>query len=346
MLAATSPSRLAFTRRSFRRLRSLELIACPKSIACARQLTERLHLTNVQFVQTDVRDLSGNLYSNKFDLVVASCVAGHFAKTVLPPVRSVEEARTHAIDPGLAEYARLLAGTLLDANSIVVSFEHNRSPIALARWLWALQDAGIRVGLDKIELLSFFDAPLNMPSSLPVLVGSKRLTTPLTAAEIRGLWTQGIREHANESSYIGAMAEAAFVAISPREFRHGFLHKLHNGRPCYRTELWESDSEVLVYHFNGNGGMKFGHGPAEELPEVTAFCETSVSPSREWGTSKNTLRWTTPARGFPAGTTFDRCPVPALACKTPPGSGLSWAGAPVVPASSAPMGLEPICVES
>ena len=111
---------------------------CGKSVRCAERLAERLNLKNVQFTQADLHALPDELLSQRFDMVVSTCVVGHFCDGPTIPVRSIEEAQSQAIDPQRAEYAGLMAGFLADEDSLLVSFDRLTIPAALARWIWAL----------------------------------------------------------------------------------------------------------------------------------------------------------------------------------------------------------------
>lgn len=238
---------------------------CPKSIECAKQLAERLKLKNVQFVQADLRELPDDLASQKFDLVVSSCMVGHFFDKLAIPVRSIEEAQSQAKGPELTNYARSAAGFLAGEDSLLVSFERLAKPVQLARWIWALRDAGVHVLGDGIELLEFEDES-EESLSLPVLIGSRRVTELVTPDEIRELWLECLREHLSDSAYKMAATECLFVSASPKELLWG-LRRARPGLPPYCTELWKAGSSVLFYVYR-DGCEAFDEFPAEDLPVI------------------------------------------------------------------------------
>ena len=235
---------------------------CRKSVQCAKQLAERLNLKNVQFVQADLRALPDALTTCTFNMVVSSCVAGHFYDEVTLPVRSIEETESQAITPNLAEYAGRMAGLLADDTSLLVSFERFGTPIQFARWIWALRNAGVYAHRDRITLLEVVDEV----DDLPVVVGTKRATAPFGPNEIRDLWMKDFREHGRRELYRRAVAEHRFVTTNPKELLHGFRHT-PSGSSEYCKELWKSESDMLFYLYC-DGGVIFAEHPMEDLPAM------------------------------------------------------------------------------
>jgi len=250
---------------------------CAKSIQCAQRLAERMRLKNVGFLPATLPDLPDNLVNQKFDLVVSSCIAGHFYDEPTIPVRSVEEAHSQPLSQRLMEYARLLGGFLADENSLLVAFDRFQIPTVLARWIWALRDAGIYVDRDRIELLEFVDESEDSVYA-PVMAGTRRTAELITPDEIRELWMEGFLQHGGDVAFRHAAAEYFFVSESPKELLKGY-RCMPPGLPPYCKEIWKSGSDVLIYLYE-DGGVMIDAAPVEDLPKILDALRISARENR------------------------------------------------------------------
>jgi hypothetical protein len=157
--------------------------------------------------------------------------------------------------------------SLLTDNGTLVSLETIPVPIDFARWTWALSDAGVHVDRSKTAMASIHVVTFNEVMRTPLFAGSKHVTEPLTPDEIRGLWLAESEKYAPEARHGGALAEAIFVSISPKELVHGFRYHLLHGRMPYCEEIWRAGSELVRYVY-ANGGMAIRKHPVAELPAV------------------------------------------------------------------------------
>jgi SAM-dependent methyltransferase len=259
---------------------------CAKSLQCAQRLAERLGLKNVRFVQATLPELPPDLVSQMFEMVVSSFVANYFDDEVTVPVRSIEEAQSTVPDPQLGRYARLLAGFLADEESLLVGFERYRVPVRLARWIWALRDAGICIRKDRIELIEFSDES-DESAYAPAFVATKRGADLMTPDEIRHLWLKDFLRRGRDVAYHCAAIEQDFVSESPKELLKG-AHCTFPKLSPFCKELWLAGSDVLLYVYNSNGGVILDAAPAEELAEMLeifeiAFCDKGRLATVEYG---------------------------------------------------------------
>jgi len=128
---------------------------CKKSIDCARQLAERLHLRNVQFHYADVRQLPEDLANQKFDLITSTCVAcfmGHFWGGLS---RCIEDTLARPIRPGILAYTKMLSSLLDDQRGKLITFEQFHDVDELAIWVRALNDAGVGVDCNMADFLEY-----------------------------------------------------------------------------------------------------------------------------------------------------------------------------------------------
>ena len=221
-----------------------------EAVECAKKLAAKLHLTNVEFIEADVRHLPDGLKGENFDLVCSNSIAGYF---VSPNYEDTVEELLEGADPFGKDYARVLADFLADDKSTLVSFEDTFTPHELASWLWALHDAGIYVPAETVEMLDFFDTEYGCDEGPPVMIGSKQAATLPTAEEIRSLWTGGIDDIPEQDVYVGIIAESVLAATEPKELRHSFLHAAADSLDDSKTELWEAGTQVLIYKCSRDG---------------------------------------------------------------------------------------------
>ena len=248
--------------------------SCGDAIECARKLAAKLNLTNVEFIEADVRHLPDGLQGQKFDLVFSTFVAPETMGG--PPFDdyNVEELLAgDCVDGDGVEYGQALKDLLSNDNAKLVSFEKEWTPHCLASWLRALCEAGVHVPSGNIELLVCFDAEYDGDDTLTVLIGSKRPADPPTAEEIYRLWTGDIDR--NKDIYEGLMAEAVLTVTKPKKHCRTLHHAFDDWDQDYETELWACDTQVLIYEHNYDF-CKLTRMPAVD-PEHTIelLCEVS-----------------------------------------------------------------------
>ncbi len=144
---------------------------CPEMVRCAQDLAAKLSVDNVSFEVTDALDLPEHLARQKADIVTSTFVAHEVGEPHGKPARTIEEAWAGPLDRRLAGYAEALAG-LLEPTGVLVTAERLGNVMAFARWARALQDAGIGVDCEQVELIEFVERH-DQRSKVPVLLGSK-----------------------------------------------------------------------------------------------------------------------------------------------------------------------------
>jgi predicted O-methyltransferase YrrM len=237
----------------------------PIGFACANELAAELKLQNVRFyLHTNLESVPNALKNQSFDLVVAHHVTSD--NVIPPPTRCIEEATAVAAYPNLPRFAQHLASLLADDGTLI-SVEPMPVPLDFARWTWALRDAGIHVNRSKTAMVTIYVPAIDEVMRTPFFAGSKHAAEPLSPDEIRGFWEAESEEYAPEARHGGALAEAIFVSINPKELVHGFrYHFLHSPMP-YCEEIWQAGSELVRYVY-ANGGMAIRTCPVAELPTV------------------------------------------------------------------------------
>jgi hypothetical protein len=238
------------------------------ALDCASKLAAELNLRNVGFLQAslhaDLASFPNALKNQTFDLVVANHITND---TVIPsPVRCIEEATAESVYPNFHRYARHLASLLTDDGTLF-SLETIPVPIDFARWTCALRDAGVHVDRSKTAMASIQVPAFDEVMRTPLFAGSKHAADPLTPDEIRGLWEAEFDQYAPDPRHMGAMAEAIFVSIDPKELVHGFRYHLLDSLKTYCEEIWQAGSESLRYTYS-NGGMAIRKYPVAELPAL------------------------------------------------------------------------------
>ncbi|MFQ5848331.1 MAG: class I SAM-dependent methyltransferase [Candidatus Methylomirabilales bacterium] len=142
-------------------------------IACARELAERLGLTNVRFEVRDLLGLAGAFPDRSFDCMVSTTV---FHEVLGFPEggpghrgRSLEDGAVGAEESASVKVVTDLVRLLPDEVGTVISMERCPDATTLAWWIRVLNRAGLSVVPDRSGCLKFCDAD-GAEEMLPIVV--------------------------------------------------------------------------------------------------------------------------------------------------------------------------------
>jgi trans-aconitate methyltransferase len=238
-----------------------------KGITCAKELAEKLGLTNVSFLQTDVKDLQEHFPKNSFDLITAFAVFHEAMEgsSEQPTPWSTEE----LLKTDLPEYdtnglLNLVHDLLKDDTSEFITCDRLPGMNSVSLWARLLKEAGLHVDFARSEFIHFHE--MGVEQQMPLFTSSKKdMGTNL----LKGIYElYKVDEQQTHTQSSDALAEITFYDLENKEFVMGTHITFTDGSGEMRNELWTTDIQLIYYQLSNQGYRQLYLLPLENLPQA------------------------------------------------------------------------------
>lgn len=227
----------------------------PEAVERATELAAKLGLQNVTFLELDFRRSVSELPTNEFDLVTAVASFNEILEfpnipRFLPASKLLEAYKRESGHPSINAIANLLP----PEHGIFVSLEKWSDLRGFGWWASSLQNAGL--ALDFKASKGVTTRSLTGDShQVPVLFCRNNSKLLNSVEETIAFWLYAAYQKPFAKFHTfdvqSDLAEAAFLAISPKQFKKGMRAEYH--QTTIRSEIWQSGPFVLLFEFDLEG---------------------------------------------------------------------------------------------
>ncbi len=255
-----------FYARHFSESEVIGIDSSAEALVCAEELSRRLGLTNVRFMNLSFLDSSLGQISGRFDLIAAIKALGtaielpEFDVTV--PLRSLlrsytDSAQVESLD-NISE--------LLGSEGTLVSMDRWSGVRSFMWWACALNNAGFAIEFSKSSRVEYFSVAAEKSKRIQVLWSRKSESGCNQVEDAIAFWLHSrYAERLNKLRTLDFqhdLAEAAFASINPKTFRFG-IKGVNEELGTRWMEIWQASPFLLVYQFSTNGDRQL-----EVLPSI------------------------------------------------------------------------------
>ena len=257
---------------------------CVPAVDRARELANKLGLTNVRFEVQDIQNSLNLIPDHDYDLITTTIVMHEAIK--FPHDRSWG-LNNIDLDQGMEPLRQILTviqGLLKAGSGMLISVD--RHPIAsfTARWVRALNRANLRVDWDKSYMLPWMDGErtgqvFTLTVSCPDNNPSQEIDKVLS---LRGSFE--FKEKLQDAVLEGSAAELVFRTFSNKRLVFGVEVELPDDDEKKRMEIWQDNEIALIYQYTNTWDRTINIHCALAIPEFKqTFIEYAGS---KWANGK------------------------------------------------------------
>lgn len=239
-----------------------------KGLACAKELAQKLELTNVTFLKMDISDIQNHFPKNSFDLITALAVF-HEAMKGSPeeprPWSTSELLKMPFPDYDTEGLLNLIHGLLKDETGEFITVDRLPGMGSITIWTRLLEDAGLHVHFNESQFIHFHE--LGTPQHMPIIASSKKKSDTHLLEGIYGLYKKD-DEQDSDTEANDALAEIAFYELENKAFVLGTQINFIDGSGKMRNELWTTDTHLIFYSMSNRGYRQLNFLPLENLPKA------------------------------------------------------------------------------
>lgn len=225
---------------------------CRTSVACARELAQKLGCANVSFHQTTLAGLKDLELANSFDLIISVRTLHEILGS--PPQLEFWSLADIEVKPAEDDcQLRTVQNFLRDENSEFISWERLFDCGTYVWWAKKLENAGLYVNWDKCQLIRFHE--VGDFNTMPVFVAGINPNIDNITVHALKLYLSDHFVDPTKTEYDDWEAEYIFHSSPARELFYGFQVNYINGAGKMRLEGWRSKDKVLLYQY-GNMGFR------------------------------------------------------------------------------------------
>jgi len=228
----------------------------PDAIKCANELSSKLDLTNVSFLEMDINNISNHFDENSFDLIV-SLRSLHEVLAIqnLPRYWSTAELLAMDFTSEKSNVLMSLNQILLDETGEFITCERLAYMGALAQWSKMLTSNGFSINWEQADYLKFHE--LGEHQKMPLLVTNAK-SIDLTDGELlEEIYKFELKDKVTQL-YEGKVlkepeAEIMFHQTQNKEFFKGLQVNYLDGSGNMRLEIWKTPEYLLQYQYTNIG---------------------------------------------------------------------------------------------
>lgn len=239
-----------------------------KAISCATELGNQLGLTNVRFLQSDIRHLDGLFAGNSFDRIVSVRSFHEILGEMDSPIQywTTKELLERDTKTENQQVLQAVHGLLRDESSEMMTFERLPTMSSTAVWVNELQQAGLYVDWDRADFIQFHE--VGEMQKMPVLVCG---INPTGTDNVQGLYrlyeAEDVKEPAFGMEYMEDSAETIFYHFLHKQFLSGIQIDFPRAEKM-RYEMWRTERFLIVYQYTNAGTRKLNVLSEDDLPNV------------------------------------------------------------------------------
>lgn len=226
------------------------------AITCATELASTLGLTNVSFIQSDIRDMEQTFLRNKsFDLILSVRsfheIFGEMES--MPKHWAIHELMECRLNQQHLSFLSTIRGLLSYDAAQFITFE--RLPWMGSTVIWGrhLQDSGLYVDWKRADIIEFQEA--GEVQEIPVLVcGLKPDDTDLVSDVYQMYRREGREELLPGREFVDDEAEAVLNLLPGKQLVYGL--QVDDTEIAMRYELWSDTEIALLYQCTNKGSRK------------------------------------------------------------------------------------------
>ena len=244
---------------------------CAKAIHCAKELAQRLGLSNIQFEVADINALPAHLTASPFDCITAVTVFHEVLSYIQEGESfwSIDDLDFSNRYPEANTAMKTICALLKPIDGYMVSVDRWSNETALVKWLQILNGASFSINWERscaLQLPIFEDET----ERIPVLItgpglNKQALTTDETLAFCAYLESN---EDKLATTIEGSMAEALFRTLMPktRVWGHQIMYK--DGSGIMRVEIWQAGALAIKYEYTNIGYRRLMFTPKTALTKL------------------------------------------------------------------------------
>jgi SAM-dependent methyltransferase len=235
----------------------------PAAVACARELAQKLAISNISFAECDIATNSSML--EKYTLVVSTLCFKESATLTDAPSFSL------FVMKGACPVASEVIPTLLSVDGTLITMERWGSLPQLAWWVRLLNEAGFSAEWQRSTLLS---VTTDVSETLPVVVFNNKQPVHIATEQEVLSFRASSQLIKSQPIYEDLAAEAFFRALGPKQLIRGVEASYLNGSGTERFELWKADALLLSYMYSNRGYRRLAIGPTTALGEADKLLDS------------------------------------------------------------------------
>ncbi|MBX3151130.1 class I SAM-dependent methyltransferase [Candidatus Obscuribacterales bacterium] len=236
-------------------------------VACAKELSKLLGVSNAEFVVGDSFDLSLPIEKGSADLILSVASLGPSASEADSDVSAYDLLTTK---PKLKEMIQLtnLVPYLEPTRGLFISFDKVSNLAMQVTWANIIQRCGLGVDLSRSSWITYQNIESDS-ITLPVIVAGPHLKAS-SADDIMSFLVTHETDFSKWMLDFGkeSLAEAVFTFINPKEFLRGARASYKDGSGTYWYELWQAGPFAVVFEHTDKGFRTLRVSPSTKRDEL------------------------------------------------------------------------------
>ena len=232
-------------------------------IKCAKQLSEKLGLTNVKFMEIGFRNIKEHFFDQQFDIITS-------VRSLHEIMEDDVDIRYWSLNEVLVEVEKQeenmlfkqISNLLRHDESIFISWERFSSPGIALWWIEKYKRVGLYVNWEECDKIKFHE--VEDIQMMPVIVYNKINNETSTMEGLIKLYIKGdLIDIKKKKIYLGESAEALFTNFTEKEFIGGLQINNLDGAEKLRFEMWKLKNQLLIYQYSNIGQRELRILPLE-----------------------------------------------------------------------------------